>query len=175
MISSYFQSVDSISTPSTPSTPCAHPTDPYAIEVIKKSDLPEVLNFLRRFFIRDEPLNHSSGLLRGRDTCPELEKFSVKDLGSGVNLKAVSDDGKIIGICLNGILERGYIDGIEESNCPDEKFDKILRLLDHVAKESNIFEKFRGIDKAMTVKILSVDSDWRGRGIAKELMNKTRY
>ncbi|RZB38781.1 dopamine N acetyltransferase, partial [Asbolus verrucosus] len=166
-------SVDSVSTPSTPSTPCSPPADPYDIEVIDDGDKEEVLQFLRTFFIRDEPLNFSLGLLEGRATCAELEDYSIKDLNSGLNLKAVSN-GKIIGVCLNGILNKGYVDEIEEACCEDKKFAKILKLLDHVAVQSNIFSHFPEIDKAMTVKILSVDSSWRGRGIAKDLMNRTR-
>lgn len=136
-------------------------------------DRDETLQFLRKFFIRDEPLNYSLGLLEGRSKCNELEEFCVKELDNGINLKAVSN-GKIIGLCFNGILTKGYIDEIEEVDCPDKKFEKILKLLDHVAVESNVFGKFEDCDKALTVKILSVDSAWRGRGIAKELMDKSR-
>ncbi|XP_063915207.1 arylalkylamine N-acetyltransferase 1-like isoform X1 [Zophobas morio] len=168
-----FVSVDSVSTPSTPSTPCSPPAEPYAIEIITANDKEEVVQFLRTFFIRDEPLNYSIGLLDGRPTCVELEEYSLKDLDNGLNLKAVCN-GKIIGVCLNGILERGYTDEIEEVTCPDKKFAKILRLLDHVAVESKIFTHFPDVNKAITVKILSVDSSLRGRGIAKDLMNKTR-
>lgn len=141
--------------------------------MIRAEDKDEVLRFLRTFFIRDEPLNHSIGLLDGKETCSELEEYSIKDLDSGVNLKAVSNE-KLIGVCLNGILTRGYVDEIEEANCEDKKFEKILRLLDHVAVESKIFSHFPDVDKAMCVKILSVDSSQRGRGIAKDLMNRTR-
>jgi arylalkylamine N-acetyltransferase len=168
-----FVSVDSVSTPSTPSTPCSPPAEPYSIELVKDSDREELLQFLRTFFIRDEPINDSIGLLDGRATCSELEDYSLKELDNGINLKAVSN-GKIIGVCLNGILERGYVDEIEEVNCNDKKFAKILKLLDHVAVESKIFSHFPDVDKAMTVKILSVDSSLRGRGIAKDLMNRTR-
>ncbi|KYB28020.1 Dopamine N-acetyltransferase-like Protein [Tribolium castaneum] len=168
-----FVSVDSVSTPSTPSTPCSPPAEPFSIEVITAGDADEVLRFLRCFFIRDEPLNHSIGLLDGKETCPELESYSIKDLDSGLNLKAVSN-GKIIGVCLNGILTRGYLEEIEEANCEDKKFESILRLLDHVAVQSDIFSHFPDVDKAMVVKILSVDSSLRGRGIAKDLMNRTR-
>ncbi|KAH0821750.1 hypothetical protein GEV33_001041 [Tenebrio molitor] len=165
--------VDSVSTPSTPSTPCSPPAEPYSIVLVKDSDREELLQFLRTFFIRDEPINDSIGLLDGRTTCSELEDYSLKELDNGINLKAVSN-GKIIGVCLNGILERGYVDEIEEVNCNDKKFAKILKLLDHVAVESKIFSHFPDVDKAMTVKILSVDSSLRGRGIAKDLMNRTR-
>lgn len=173
-----FQSSDSmsstLSSPSTPGTPCTPPLDPYEIEVIQKDDKEEVLDFLRRFFIRDEPLNVAVKLLDNDESrCAELEEYSLKELDNGFNLKAVSN-GKIIGVSLNGILERGYINELAEVSCPNKKFEKVLMLLDHVAKESDVFSHFPDVDKAMCVKILSVDGKWRGRGIAKDLMNRTR-
>lgn len=174
----FSSSVDSTtsSTPSTPSTPCSPSiNEPYEIEIITKDDKDSIIDFLKRFFFRDEPLNYHTGLLDGKDTCLELEEYSVKDIGNGLNLKAVLN-GRIIGVCLNGIVERGYLNDDDNNNvhCNDEKFAKILELLHYVGHQSDIFAHYPEIDKAMTVKILSVDGSMRGRGIAKALMNKTR-
>lgn len=70
-----------------------------------------------------------------------------------------------------GTFERGKTENFE---CTDAKFSKIVSLLDYVATESDPFKIYSGIDKAMTVKILSVDGSFRGKGIAKDLMIKTR-
>lgn len=69
----------------------------------------------------------------------------------------------------------GYLENPEnELKITDEKFTKIVRLLDKTALESDVFQKFPDSDKAVTVKIISVDGAYRGQGIAKELLNKTR-
>ena len=57
-------------------------------------------------------------------------------------------------------------------NCKDEKFKKILKLLHYVEKNSKISEKYPG-QKVLEIRIISVDSNWRGKGIAKALFEKT--
>lgn len=51
----------------------------------------------------------------------------------------------------------------------DEKFRKIFKLLHTLNLKENIFKHFN-VDKAFDVRILSVDSLYRGQGIAKELV-----
>lgn len=162
-----------MSCPSTPSTPTS-PID-YEIQIATEEDREPIRNFLQTFFFRDEPLNSYLKLITDENPrCLDLENFSLKEINNGLNLKAVYN-GKIIGVSLNGILEKGWVDKCDPFKCEDEKFNIILGLLDHVAKESDPFKKYLDCDKAMTVKILSVDGAYRGKGIAKELMAKTRY
>lgn len=162
-----------MSCPSTPSTPTS-PID-YEIQIATEADKESILEFLQTFFFKDEPLNSYLKLITDEHPrCIDLEKFSLKEINNGLNLKAVHN-GKIIGVSLNGILERRWIDKSDSFKCDDDKFSIILGLLDRVARESDPFKKYPGCDKAMTVKILSVDGAYRGKGIAKELMAKTRY
>ncbi|KAJ8966864.1 hypothetical protein NQ314_003258 [Rhamnusium bicolor] len=147
-----------MSCPSTPSTPTS-PID-YEIQIITIEDKEEVQNFLQTFFYRDEPLNsYLQVISEETPRCIDLEIFSLKNLENGLNLKVIHN-GKLIGVCLNGILERGWVEKEEPFKCEDKKFNYI---------------RFPGCDKAITVKILSVDGAYRGKGIAKELVAKTRY
>lgn len=57
-------------------------------------------------------------------------------------------------------------------NCANPKFKKILKLLNHVDKEANLSKKYPE-QKIMELRIISVDGSWRGRGIAKSLVEKT--
>ncbi|XP_074037780.1 dopamine N acetyltransferase isoform X2 [Leptinotarsa decemlineata] len=164
-------SVDSnASTCSTPSTPTS-PID-FEIRIATDEDREQIREFLQNFFYKDEPLNSFLQLINeDNPRCLDLEKFTLKDLNNGLNLLAIHDK-KLIGVCLNGLMERGKAE--EEFVCKDEKFSKIVQLLEHVAEESDPFKKYPGIDKAVTVKILSVDGSYRGKGIAKDLMARTR-
>lgn len=148
----------------------------YRIEIITKDDKLRVLKFLRRFFFRDEPLNQSIELIpKGEDsTCLELEEYcSVSSIENNLSLMAVSSSGAIIGILLNGKMdppseeEPAYISG-----CGNPKFKKILRLLHHVDKNVNRDGQFRGLN-ILEIRIISVDSSWRGKGVAKALIEKT--
>ncbi|XP_022918320.1 arylalkylamine N-acetyltransferase 1-like [Onthophagus taurus] len=175
-------SLDNSSTSSTPTTPLFQisPKDDYSIKPIKEEDYNNVIRFLRKFFFRDEPLNTYVKLLDDENgTCPELEEYSVQTIKDGISLMAVSASGQIIGVCLNGIIRRNE----NRENCNDdndndvhgnEKFLKIIRFLRYADKMSEIFEKFTDVDKVLCVKILSVDGSFRGRGIAKQLMDRTR-
>ncbi|VEN60412.1 unnamed protein product, partial [Callosobruchus maculatus] len=166
-------SVDSAmsSCSSTPSTPTS-PID-YEIKVATENERQAVLEFLRKFFFKDEPLNSYSKLItEEKPICPDIEKFAMKDFNNDLNLVAIYNNN-IIGVCLNSILERNATEE-EPFVSEDKTFDKIVKLLDYVAEHSDPFRKFPECDKAMTVKILSVDGSYRGKGIAKELMARTR-
>ncbi|XP_068967522.1 arylalkylamine N-acetyltransferase 1-like isoform X2 [Bombus flavifrons] len=147
----------------------------YQIQSVTTDDKLRVLNFLKKFFFRDEPLNQSIGLLADREdfTCRDLENYSLTSLEDDLNLMAVLPNGTLIGVVLNGKMvppkeeEPQFI-----SRCQNPKFKKILQLLDYVDRKVNCDENFRGLD-VLEIKIISVDSKWRGKGVAKALIEKT--
>lgn len=156
----------------TPSSPI-HPKK-YDILPATVDDKEEIVHLLREFFYKDEPLNKYTGIVsEEKPVCQDLEDFCIHDLHNGLNLKAVYD-GKIIGVSLNSLLEKGYLDEEDDFKVTDPIFSKIYSLLGQVGQDSNVFARFPDCDKAMTVKIISVNRAFRGQGIAKELMNKTR-
>ncbi|XP_024937375.1 dopamine N-acetyltransferase isoform X2 [Cephus cinctus] len=147
----------------------------YHIQMITKEDIPRVLKFLRRFFFRDEPLNHSIQLIpEGEDsTCVELEEYCMISVEDNLSYMAVTTNGSIIGVQLNGKMEPLKDDEPEYiSSCKNSKFKKILRLLRYIDLNVNRAGRFSG-QNVIEIRILSVDSTWRGRGVAKALMEKT--
>ncbi|XP_065160997.1 arylalkylamine N-acetyltransferase 1-like isoform X3 [Atheta coriaria] len=154
---------------STPSTT----TEPYEIKYVTQADYPRVLHHLQRFFFKDEPLNVSINLLGGKNTCPELEDFSKKCLDHGCSYMAVSSSDEVVGVSVNAVDRPS--DGQEEAeDCGNPKFQKIINLLMTIDCEVDIFNRYKDVNSVMNCKILSVDSTWRGRGIAKQLLDKTR-
>ncbi|XP_076247423.1 arylalkylamine N-acetyltransferase 1 isoform X4 [Calliopsis andreniformis] len=149
----------------------------YHIQIITKDDKLRILKFLRRFFFRDEPLNHSIELIpEGEDsTCLELEEYcSMSSLENNLSLMAVSTSGAIVGVLLNGKMDPPS-DKDEEpeyiTTCENPKFKKILKLLHYVDKNVNHDGKYRGLN-ILEIRIISVDTNWRGKGIAKALVEK---
>ncbi|XP_070171547.1 arylalkylamine N-acetyltransferase 1 isoform X1 [Polyergus mexicanus] len=147
----------------------------YHIEIINKNDKSRVLKFLRRFFFRDEPLNQSIQLIpEGEDsTCMELEDYcSYSSFENNLSLMAVTTNGAIIGVLLNGKTdpppdeEPEYI-----KSCKNPKFKKILKLLHHIDKRVNVDGQFQDLN-VLEIKIISVDINWRGKGVAKALIGK---
>ncbi|KAH8284584.1 hypothetical protein KR018_004943 [Drosophila ironensis] len=165
---------------------------PYTIELVRPEDGEAVIAMLKTFFFKDEPLNTFLDL----GECKELEKYSLKPLGDNCSYKAVNKEGKIIGIFLNGLLRRpvGFIllkpripclfsvDSRKQSpndvagkaadGCEHPKFKKILSLFDHVEENFNIFDLYPNEDVMLDGKILSVDTNYRGLGIAGRLTER---
>jgi len=56
--------------------------------------------------------------------------------------------------------------------CKNAKFKKILKLLYHIDKGVNMSGQFQD-SKVLEIRIISVDINWRGKGVAKTLMEKT--
>ncbi|PNF13874.1 hypothetical protein B7P43_G11475 [Cryptotermes secundus] len=150
----------------------------YTIVPVTTEDNEMVLDHLRRFFFRQEPLNVYIKLLgeSGNETCAELENYCVETILEGLSLMALSATGKVVGVSLNGSHEPGHLDEMQENadNCPNPRFRKILQLLVAVERGSEVFSKFPDVDRLVEVRILSVDTAVRGRGIAKALLEKSR-
>jgi hypothetical protein len=98
------------------------------------------------------------------------------DISAGLSLMAVNATGKVVGVILNGSHEPGHLDEMQGNadNCPHPRFRKILQLLATVERESDVFGKFPDVDRQFEVRIISVDTVLRGRGIAKALVEKSR-
>lgn len=94
---------------------------------------------------------------------------------AGLSLMAVSASGRVIGVVLNGSHEPGHLEEMERcaDTCPNPRFRKILQLLAAVERGSDVFGKFPDVDRLVEVRIVSVDSALRGRGIAKVLLEKS--
>ncbi|KAF5282073.1 hypothetical protein FQA39_LY00598 [Lamprigera yunnana] len=149
----------------------------YNIRIITEDDSDVLLHHLRTFFFKDEPLNVTIKLIENESSrCYELEEYSLKCIKDGISLMATTPSGKVIGVCLNGILK---IDEPEEDEkeCLNPKFKKILELLNYCGQEGTnaLLEKYPKVKKMLFVKILSTDKAWRGQGVARELLEKTRY
>lgn len=140
-----------------------------------------VINHLRKNFFADEPLNRAAGLCQqGDGNCEELEHHSMTTLQCELSLMAVDGRegcdtyGEIAGVVLNGVLLPGdtedALDKLRLST--DENYKKIFQLLYTHSLKADLFERFN-VDRIFDVRILSVDSRFRGQGIAQELMRRT--
>lgn len=143
---------------------------------ITEYDYEDVLKHLRNNFFADEPLNHSVGLCEPGQHHKDLEDHSLLTLKDGLSIKAVeTGTNKIIGVALNGVLKRPNCQEADQnktSSVQDEKFKRIFDLLHSVNEELDLFNKYR-VDKLYECRMLSVDQNHRGQGIAKELLKRS--
>lgn len=97
---------------------------------------------------------------------------------TGLSVMAVSPSGYLLGVCLNGVLTRAAEEKVDiegfQGDCSNMKFKKILQLLTTINKKSGVFTQFPTADKILDIVILSVDESYRGQGICKALIERTR-
>lgn len=149
--------------------------DSFEFFMIKPIHYDEVIEHLKENFFFDEPLNRAVGLCSAKgEGHPELEKHSLATLSDGVSIAVQNSKGEIVGVCLNGFLHPGDTSKARESldNCEDEGFKKIFELLYEQNLKFDLFEQLQ-VDRVFEYRILSVDKNYRGQGLAKRLMQKS--
>ncbi|XP_047099996.1 arylalkylamine N-acetyltransferase 1-like [Schistocerca piceifrons] len=153
----------------------------YAIRPLTERDGPQLVDFLRRFFLRDEHLNAAVGLMAdGRHSCPEQEEFLLDALPHGLSLQAEDvETGRLLGVIMNGLHRAGH----EEENIRraeklrDPAFREIRRFVTFV--DLQVSEKLRNMYPDIDhhqVEVLggSVDTAVRRRGIITDLIEHSR-
>lgn len=139
-------------------------------------DVPEnryddAIHHLRWNFFADEPLNNAVGLCARGESQRELERHCLLTLKQGYSRMLVDKKGAIAGMALNGILKKGEREEAERrlEEMKDEKFKMIFRVLYKVNEKIDLFAKY-DVDELFECRILSVDADYRGKGLASILM-----
>ncbi|CAG9762802.1 unnamed protein product [Ceutorhynchus assimilis] len=138
--------------------------------IVAPARFDSVIDHLRVNF-PDEPLNASVGLCLHGTPCPLLEHHDMKTMEDGYSLMAIDkENDKIAGVALNGVSHKGDTEkAVEEMKDIDNlQYRRIFGLLNEANLELDLFTKYN-VDKIFEVRILSVDSGYRGKGIAKEL------
>ncbi|XP_049943571.1 arylalkylamine N-acetyltransferase 1-like isoform X1 [Schistocerca serialis cubense] len=157
------------------------PSVPYAIRQLTARDSPQLVDFLRRFFLRDEPLNAAMGIMaNGRQSWPEQERFLLEPLSQDVSLQAVDTmSGKIMGVFINHVHQPGHEgEAVREvETCPDPAFREILRFTTSV--DLQVSEKLRALFPDVHLHRLeivagSVDPAARNCGIGIALVEHTK-
>lgn len=146
----------------------------FKIVPIIKNDEITVIEFLQKFFTRDEPLNAAINLIKEEDVA--IRKYIIGLFDNGLAFKAVSPNGDLIGVVLNNLtyrVAREKNNENEEDAKDNTKFNIITAFLDKVEQEADVFQKFPNVDRVMDIKIISVDESFRGQGVCKALIDKT--
>ncbi|KAG8229906.1 hypothetical protein J437_LFUL009770 [Ladona fulva] len=151
--------------------------DPITFDCIPEDRFCEVIEHLRKNFFCDEPLNSAVGL------CPvpgaphaELEKMSLSTMKQGLSVMALMGEspGRVVGVALNGVTRPGDLEVAERQLAlsPDPKFRSIFSLLNEANRKLSLYERYN-VDSIFELRIVSVDSSTRGRGLAQQLLKKS--
>ncbi|CAH0559958.1 unnamed protein product [Brassicogethes aeneus] len=143
-------------------------------QVIPESRFEEVIHHLR-FNFPDEPLNVSVGFCAHGQECELLEHHDLETLREGFSLMALdTETGVIAGVALSGVSKRGDAEkALEEMKSIDNlKYHRIFGLLNNVNKSLDLYSKYN-VEEIFDIRILSVDTRYRGKGLAKELFHRS--
>ncbi|XP_015363578.1 PREDICTED: dopamine N-acetyltransferase-like isoform X1 [Diuraphis noxia] len=144
---------------------------------ITDNDKQVVMNSLKQYFFRDEPLCASLGLMEEKESVVQLENFCADLLQSGVSFMAVSaETGEMVGASLNTTICRdNEIKQFgDENNDKSSKFNDIMVLLDKAGRDVDVFGHYPNINRIMELKIITVNEAYRGQGVCKALINKSK-
>ncbi|XP_050433455.1 arylalkylamine N-acetyltransferase 1-like isoform X1 [Adelges cooleyi] len=146
--------------------------DGFSIEAITNKDRQAVIEFLDKYFHRDEPLCNALELLDDIRAKAKSDAINNSLLDNGLACKAVSSDGHLIGVIANSVKCKFDKHGDDAED--DTKFQHITKFLNKIGKETNFFYQYPNVCRALTIDILSVDDKYRGKGVCKSLMDKAR-
>ncbi|XP_055854493.1 arylalkylamine N-acetyltransferase 1-like [Episyrphus balteatus] len=134
----------------------------------------DVIKHLRNNFYVDEPLSNAVGLCKKGEGHKEYEEFNYQNMQNGFNLMAVAPDGEIAGVLLSAVSQPGRLEIVKKkiNMSDDEKFKKIFNFIFGQSSKFDLFEKFQ-VDRIFHLRVLSVDSKYRGKGIGKELVKRS--
>jgi len=153
----------------------------YDIVATTSEDRPIVMEFIKNYFFRHEPLVVCLDLFEEIESLERLQNYAFKTLNNGLTLKAVSSNGDLMGVILSSIQSRdsntnpeNSDDEYEQGDTAVDKFEKFMNLFGKVAREIDLFGVYPEINRVLDIEIVAVDEAFRGRGVCKRLFDKTK-
>jgi len=88
-----------------------------------------------------------------------------------------TETGEMMGATLNSTVCRGgkikqYSD---KNNDRSIKYNELMIFLDKAGRDTDLFRQYPNIDRIMKLEIITVNEAYRGQGVCKALVNKSKY
>lgn len=87
------------------------------------------------------------------------------------------ETGEMIGATLNSTVCRG--DKIKQysdkNNDRSIKYNEIMIFLDKAGWDTDLFGQYPNIDRIMKLEMITMNEAYRGQGVCKALVNKSKY
>lgn len=141
-----------------------------SIRVAQSHDYDAVLEFLREFYYKEEPITVAHPI-PGNTT--DDEQFTMSGITYGSVLIAIDNESeKMVGALSAGPIKHGNADAmIEDAKSTEtEKWKDIMLLLAYIEKKSDIFQRF-DVSKALYIHAIGVHHEYRGQGIGERLFD----
>ncbi|GMR32157.1 hypothetical protein PMAYCL1PPCAC_02352, partial [Pristionchus mayeri] len=132
------------------------------------SDIPEMHEFMLDDFLPSLSLATALGVTR-EETHERYLGLTRKCVMTGTSVVLRNHSGRVVGVRLCDIEERGIGHSIEGLERLSEKLKKIYRLVD-VLNQNKWSLIPRSVDKLWLVEAVAVAREYRGRGLSRVLM-----
>lgn len=88
---------------------------------------------------------------------------------------AISQNGEVMGGIINNIMTRTDVQYDGNFNQYSELNAKVVTFLYKTKIQSNVFSQYPHVDQILDMNIIAVNRNYRGYGICKSLVNKSKY
>ncbi|RZF35579.1 hypothetical protein LSTR_LSTR005107 [Laodelphax striatellus] len=130
----------------------------------------EVLDHMRKSFYVNEPLLTALDVIKVGEPQPEMDAYVVETVKEGCSVAALdSKTDKIVGVALNGVMRSSDPDLKEKLDKMNSKVKLIFEMINNSNKHLDLFCRY-GVDEIFEIRLISVDSTYSGKGIARELV-----
>lgn len=144
-------------------------TPKISIRVARSGDHDALIEFLREYYYREEPLTLSHPI---HGVTIDDERFTMQNLKYGTVLIACDEnaDGKIAGAIVAGPLEHGDADKmIEDAKTTEtEKWRDISLFLAYIEKKADVLNRFH-LESCLHIHAVGVHQGYRGQKIGEKL------
>lgn len=148
-------------------------SDNYSVRLARSSDFSAIMSILERDYILDEPISRSFILNRGAQPSPEILLDLKKDLEKLISthpcLVVVSGDTLVGTLALINIASLG---DPNESKEQKGALYELQTVLAAIVKDSGLFERYPEVQKVVKLRMMAIDRDHRGRGLATLLLQE---
>ncbi|TDG39836.1 hypothetical protein AWZ03_013743 [Drosophila navojoa] len=143
-------------------------SDDFEIRVCGVEDGDRMMEFLLEHYYREEPLTAGCA---PPEPDEKDKQFLLSNLPHGTCLLMLHND-RIVAAAVAGPKEANAVDDLFEqaAQLAGTKWGRILGILAIAERDANVFKRY-GVDKALHLHAIGVDSQMRGRAAGQRLIN----
>ncbi|XP_061393501.1 arylalkylamine N-acetyltransferase-like 2 [Musca vetustissima] len=148
--------------------------DDIELRIVQEEDREAILEVLRKFFFKDEPLTGFTEPM-GVASVTE-EEYVLNQIKYGTSVMAIhKPTNKVVGACMAGPQGVDEADHLFEESAKegDTKWGKILKMLACIERDAKVSQRY-GVEKILYIIGTCVDSSMRGKNLGSRLYNAVR-
>lgn len=149
---------------------------PLRYEIVTPEKTEQAQELLYATYHPYEPLTKHLGLLAGPNSIPDLDHLVERTIHENLSLFALDMNGKVMGVCINGISSRSDWDhSVHDiiTNFQDDRARPLAAIRQEMHNKGvKIFDEV-GTDVMFGIKMVGVDPSLRGKGMSTDIIRRS--